>query len=361
MKSGKFLLNSLLFVTSVFTITACSDNDGVTPDIPVTEGVYILNNGHWGGNDASLYYYDVESEKLSGDIFMQKNDKGIGDLGQDMVIYGPKMYMAVAGSAIIYVMDKTGKILNEITPKDDAGQPQQPRSVIAHQGEVYVTLFDGFVARIDTASMQIDKKVKVGKNPEQLVAVGNKLYVANSGYGAGNTVSVVDLNSFTETKKIDVILNPTSLKADSQGDVYLISMGDYNPQGILYTLQRIDTKTDKVEDLGIHAGEMTMCNDKLYLFYCQYGSTKDEIKYMVYDALTEKVVTNQFITDGTEKTFTADPYKISSDPVTGNIYISTSDYQSDGDMYIFSSNGKLINKFDTKGINPMGAYMVTNK
>lgn len=359
MKLGKLLLNSLLFTASVFTFTACSDDDGVTPDFLITEGIYILNNGHWGGNDASLYYYDVESKKLSGDIFMQKNGKGIGDLGQDMVIYDSKMYMAVAGSAVIYVMDKTGKILNEIAPKDEAGQPQQPRSVIAYQGDVYVTLFDGYVARINTTSMQIDKKVKVGKNPEQLVAVGNKLYVANSGYGSGNTVSVIDLNSFTELKKIDVILNPISLKTDSQGDVYLISMGNYGD--ILYTLQRIDTKTDKVEDLGIHAGEMTMCNDKLYLFYCQYGMAKDEIKYMVYDALTEKVITNQFITDGTEKTFTADPYKICSDPATGNIYISTSDYQSDGDMYIFSSKGKLIDKFDTKGINPMGAYMVANE
>ena len=97
-----------------------------------------------------------------------------------------------------------------------------------------MSLYDGYVARLDTASLEIEQKVKVGRNPEQLVVANNKLYVANSGgldyntpVGYDKTVSVVDLVSFQETKKIEVVTNPVNLVTDNQGDVYLVSMGDY--------------------------------------------------------------------------------------------------------------------------------------
>ena len=52
-------------------------------------------------------------------------------------------------------------------------------------------------------------------------------------------------------------------------------------------------------------------------------------------------------------------YCMSSDPVTNNVYIGTSDYTNTGDMYIFTSEGKLINKLVLSGLNPMGAYFIT--
>ena len=45
--------------------------------------------------------------------------------------------------------------------------------------------------------------------------------------GYDKTVSVVDLSTFTEIKKLDVVLNPTRIQADEQGNVYVVSMGNY--------------------------------------------------------------------------------------------------------------------------------------
>ena len=77
----------------------------------------------------------------------------------------------------------------------------------------------------------------------------------------------------------------------------------------------------------------------------------------MFDAVTETMGTNSFITDGT---VVDKPYSLSADPLTGDIYVGTSDYTNNGDMYVFSAAGKLKNRFEV-GLNPMGAYFLTNK
>ena len=69
----------------------------------------------------------------------------------------------------------------------------------------------GYVARVDTTTLTVKDTCVVGYQPEEMVIVGNKLYVANSGgYRVPNydrTVSVIDLNTFKVIKTIDVGIN----------------------------------------------------------------------------------------------------------------------------------------------------------
>ena len=235
-----------------------------------------------------------------------------------------------------------------------------PRYFAAQNGKVYVTLYDGYLACIDTTSMSIVNQVKVGRNPEGIVAANNKLYVANSGgmdfnteTGYDKTVSIVNANNFS-VQSLEVAINPAILAADSKGNVYLISKGNYGD--VPATLQRIDAQTQEVTVINEVSGAtyMKMYNDKLYIICSQYDSNWNQTaNCIVYDAVNEKVIVDKFITDGTDIN---SAYSISVEPVTGNVYISMSDYRNTGDMYIFSPQGKLIKQFDTKGLNPVGAF-----
>lgn len=329
-------------------------------------GIYILNSGKQGSNNANLAFYSFETadptKKLTENIFENVNKKAIGDTGQDMIVYGSKMYIAVYGSGVIYVTDKSGKILKTIESTKD-GVKQKPRSLTSYEGKVYATFFDGYLAKIDTTEMNIQNKIQVGRNPEYVRAANGKIFVANSGgmdyntpLGYDKTVSVVDASTFTEAEKIEVVINPDKMAVDSEGDIYVISNGNYGD--VPNTLQRIHKEGNEyvVTKIG-NATWMSMSNDKLYIIYSQYDANWNQtISYRVYDAKTEKMITDNFITDGTE---VKEPYSITTDPVTNYIYIGTSDYTNNGDMYIFTWAGKLVKKFDTKGINPMGAYFVT--
>lgn len=328
------------------------------------DGIFVLNSGKQGSNNASISFFDFNSVQTSYKVFQNKNGKALGDVGQDMLVYGSKMYISVYASNVIYVTDKAGKIVGEIKPTNN-GQPQSPRNMTGYEGKVYATLYDGYLAQIDTTELKIEKQVKVGRNPESVKAANSKLYVANSGgmdyntaIGYDKTVSVVDVATFTEKKQIPVVINPVILSApNSNGDIYLISNGNYKE--IPNTLQKINTTTDVATTLtDINGTWMSMNQDKLYLVYSQYDANwNQQISYLVYDTKAEKLVTDKFITDGT---VVDKPYSISTDPVKNYVYISTSDYKTNGSMFIFTAEGKLVSKFDTGGLNPMGAYYVSS-
>lgn len=189
-----------------------------------------------------------------------------------MIVYGDKMYIAVYGESTIEVTDLKAKSIKQVKTEG------QPRYMVSEGGKVYISYYNGYVARLDTASLEVEAKVKVGRNPEQLAVSSNKLFVSNSGgmdysteVGYDKTVSVVDLSTFTEIKKLDVVLNPTRIQADEQGNVYVVSMGNY--ADIPNTIQKINTETYEVTSLTNcpNATEMAYEDGKLFLFYAQWG------------------------------------------------------------------------------------------
>lgn len=327
-------------------------------DAELAHGIYMLNSGKMGSNNASLSFYNMDTQKTDPDAFKRRNKRGLGDTANDMIVYGSKMYIAVYNSNVIEVTDLKGKSIKQI---QSSGDPLLPRFFTSYEGKVYVSLYDGYVGRLDTTSLEIEEKVKVGRNPEQLVVANRKLYVANSGgldystpLGYDKTVSVVDVETFTENKKIEVVLNPVCLTTDSQGDVYLISIGDYG--AIPNTFQRIDSNTDEVKTITeTNATEFASTGDKLYMLYSQYDANWNQtISFISYDAIHEKVLSTNFITDGTT---IAKPYKMGADPVTGSVYVTASDYKNNGDVYAFDADGKKLFQYEA-GLNPVRALYV---
>lgn len=324
---------------------------------PAAYGVYILNSGKMSANNATLDFYDRSARTLQTKLFSTANGRGLGDTANDLLIYGGKMYIAVSNSNTIEITDLNGKSLQTIAPTDESGQPQSPRYLTAYEGNVYVTLFDGHLASIDTAAMKITRQVKIGPNPYQVRAAGGKLYVANSGgYNPvqDSTLSVVDPVTFQEEKKIVVGLNPTTVCADSDGELYVMCMGNF--ADVKASVRRVDTKAGTSET--IYTNDNMVCalqNDKLYVISSENDADWQPVntKFILYDAKADREVKDNFITDGTS---VKKSYSLSVDPYAGDIYIGTSDYTSTGDMYIFSAEGKLLNQLAVSGINPMGAY-----
>lgn len=350
MKKTYFLLLTALCALMSLTFTSCDDDDnGITvpTEVASTSGLYILNSGSYGHNNASLYFYNLETKEVEKDVFYSLNNRRLGDTAQDIIVYGSKMYISMYGSQTIEVIDLKGNSLKQINSEGS------PRYMTSHAGKVYVTLYDGYVARLDTASLEIEQRIEVGRNPDQLVVANNKLYVANSGgmdynspIGYDKTVSVIDISSFTETKKIDVVLNPNKLVTNTQGDVFLASWGNYGD--VPYTFQRIDTTTDEVSSIEnpANATEMAVLGNTVYVLHSVYGA---EWNIFVYDSVNDSLIREQFITDGTE---IASPYGISSSSTLDYVFVGESDYSNTGDIYIFRPEGTLVDKVEA-GLNPM--------
>jgi hypothetical protein len=318
------------------------DEPIIEPTTPTLQGVYVLNSGLNGRNDASLSFVTMDGQATNG-VFMAKNGRGLGDTANDMIRYGSKLYIAVSGSQTLEVTDLEGNSVAQFTLDG------QPRSLASFGKYVYVTLFNGYVARIDTAaSIALGyETTPVGRNPENIVYMNGKLYVANSGgldyateVGYDRTVSVIDVATFKETKKLDVAVNPIRLiEGDpNKEDIYLISMGDYATAGNV--VQRIDTRTDAVTVVeGLNATEMAGNGETMYVFYSAYDESWNmTTSYFTYDMINGVVNTTSFLSD-----VPANPYKLYHDKSFGLTYLTETDYVTDGNLRMYDAfNRNLV-------------------
>jgi YVTN family beta-propeller protein len=344
----KNLKQNILLVAAALSLilTSCNKDKKVTPvATPVTDGLYVLNQGLFNDNNSSLSFYSYTSKQVTPDIFNSVNGRGLGDTGNDIEIYGSKMYIVVNVSSTIEVVDaKTGKSIKQVK-LFNGSTGRQPRDIVFYKNNAYVTSYDGTVAVMDTTALTVSQFITVGRNPEQLAVANGKIYVANSG-GLGypnydKTVSVIDLNTLTVIKTLTVVVNPQNVVADNYGNVYVLSAGDYsaNPS----SLAIIDDNTDVVKSqTNFDGSNMAIQGDNIY-FITSAG------KIEVYNAKTQAISNPGFITDGTVITT---PYCVAADGTTGEVFVTDAkDYSSNGTLYAFDKTGKKEYSI-TVGINP---------
>lgn len=351
MKTYRLLSTLLLCVI----ILSCED-DMNTNMSPIESGTYIINNGNWGSNDSNIGIYDPDTKTFTPKAFHTANNQQLGDLCQDIIRHGNDIYIAVNGSQTIFVTDDKLKIKRQMAAVHN-GNRLSPKSFATSAESVFVTYYEGFVGEISVGKDSI-RLCPVGPNPEGMALAGNNLYVANSGGLSypdyNNTISVVSLPSFREIGTIDVNPNPSKVEASSDGrHVYVSSFGNY--EDIPARLQVIETASEKVFDLE-YTGVSSIAKGKddiLYILCGGYDNNWNPLPGTIYrHDMASNTALGTFITDGTTL---PDAYSISATS-DGYVYIGCSDYLTTGDIYVFTPDGKLYDRFDSQGLNPLKAY-----
>lgn len=361
---NRYCLPALALLSLAASMTACRDEDVIfIPEtVPVADpvfsdisGFYLLNEGNMGSNKATLDYFDYATGEYRRNIFADVNPdvpKEMGDVGNDLQIYGSRMYAVINCSNKIEVM--------EAATARRIGQVDIPnvRYIAFHEGYAYATSYAGpvqikpdyeqlgYVAKIDTATMQVVDRCLVGFQPDQLEILDGKIYVANSGGymvpNYENTVSVIDLGSFTVTETIPIAINLHHIKADSKGCLWITSRGDYyDADTALYCY---DTRKRRlVKKLDVPVSSMDLVGDSLYVVSTQwsYVSMSNQITYGIVDVNTMEKVTDNFITDGTESKIKI-PYMVKVNPLTKEIFVSDArNYVNPGYLHCYSPEGAL--------------------
>lgn len=341
------LKKSMLALIVVLTVVSCRPRPK-EDDSLFGNGVLVLSEGLYGTNGAVLSFYDVDSNAVTYDIFNDINGRSLGDVGNDMQLYGAKLYIVVNNSNTVEVVDiYTGKSLSRISLVDKDGIGMMPRRIAFNAGKAYVCCYNGEVVRIDTTSLQVEATTQAGKSPEALCVANGKLFVSNSGGldypNYDSTVSVIDLNTFTEVEKIVVRVNPGRIGADSYGNVYVLSIGDYAT--VSPCIQKINsTDNQLVATYEVAASNFTIYNDAAYAY--GMDNTTYAWWFKKIDLLTGN--TSDIATGGTNFIY---PYAINVD-ADGNVYIGDAgDFKSNGDVYCFGSNGTKKYSFEA-GVGP---------
>jgi DNA-binding beta-propeller fold protein YncE len=321
-------------------------------------GFYLLNEGNMGSNKATLDFFNFKTGIYQKNIYAAVNPnvpKELGDVGNDLKIYGSKLYAVINASNKVEVMDAvTARRITQIDIPNC-------RYITFHGGNAYISSYagpveinpdyaqKGYVAKVDTATLQEVARCVVGYQPDELEVAGSKLYVANSGgyRGAGSiagyerTVSVVDLATFREVKRIDVDYNLHRIRKDKRGDLWVSARGDYqaNPGRLLV----VDVKSEQVTDtFDLAVSNFCIVGDSLYALTVQWSNVNysNQIEYVIVNTRTRTIATRHFISDGTDQQLEL-PYGILVHPQTREVFVADAgNYLSPGQLYCFDARGK---------------------
>ncbi len=355
MKTRSLFYSALCALLVGSSLTACSSDDD--PDEPIIDGiradrVFILNEGVWEKNNAGISLYDTQSSTLlATDIFYAANQARLGDVGQDMMEYEGSIYVIVSGSQYITRLDASGKEQARYAFSETEGQP---RYMTADDGKVYVTLYSGNVARMDAKTLAMEKMVKVGNNPEGIIEEDGKLYLLNSGWGSDNRLSIIDTRTFASAEHVEVFTNPDQI---IEVDDRIIIQGygaDYDyPVAVFEPM----TKTYRPIGQGTHIAGY---GSTLYVVYSatDWNTNITTNTFYTYDVRTGSVNEASFLKDAPAALASSRITMLSINDENGEIYIGTSDYTTNGDVYRFRNNGTFVEQFESGGVGPRRAVFM---
>ena len=330
-------------------------------------GMYLLNEGNMGSNKATIDYLDFSKGIYIRNIYGERNPnviKELGDVGNDIQVYGNRLYAVINCSHKVEVMD--------LHSCRRIGQIDIPncRYIRFHGDKAYISSYVGPVSidpnaqlgaifEVDTATLHITRQVTVGYQPEEFEIIGNYLYVANSGgYRApdyDSTLSVVDLTDFRQVKKIPVCINPHRVRKDQYNRLWITSRGDHKdvqPQLTCFSpitnssserpIGGTPSNSHIVASYSISPSEMVIIGDSMYYYSAHWSdeTMSNQITYGVLNIQYPITYTQSFITDGTEQNIKI-PYGIQVNPFNGDIYITDAkNYVSSGQLHCYSREGK---------------------
>ena len=342
-----------------YIIPSQNQDTGVAPTRGDIVGMYVLNEGNMGSNKASIDYLDLDENKPTvhyhRNIYSERNPnvvKELGDVGNDIKIYGSKLWI---------VVNVSNKV--EVTTADSCKRITQInipncRYLAFKDGFAYVSSYVGpvkldkdaplgMVYKVDTVDLKKKDSVVVGYQPEELCIVDNKLYVANSGgYRApnyDNTLSEIDLTTFKEIRKIKVGLNLHHCQVDHYGQIWVTSRGNYNdvPSRIYWLYKGHNQVYEVIDSIDTPVSGLSIVGDSLYYYGSAWNSATatNTISYGLINVRTHQTIETNLFSAPQIKDITM-PYGIMVNPTERDFYLmDAKNYVSSGSLLHFKPDG----------------------
>ena len=342
-----------------YIIPSQNQDTGVAPTRGDIVGMYVLNEGNMGSNKASIDFLDLDENKPTvhyhRNIYSERNPnvvKELGDVGNDIKIYGSKLWI---------VVNVSNKV--EVTTADSCKRITQInipncRYLAFKDGFAYVSSYVGpvkldrdaplgMVYKVDTVDFKKKDSVVVGYQPEGLCIVDNKLYVANSGGyrmpNYDNTLSEIDLTTFKEIRKIKVGLNLHRCQVDHYGQIWVTSRGNYNdvPSRIYWLYKGHNQLYEVIDSIDTPVSGLSIVGDSLYYYGSAWDSATatNTISYGLINVRTHQTIETNLFSAPQIKAITM-PYGIMVNPTDRDFYLmDAKNYVSSGSLLHFKPDG----------------------
>lgn len=338
----------LLFTLSI--LQACNDNEVPVPTGKYESGVFISNEGNFGRSNASVTFYNKQTQEVEHGIFEAVNKRPLGDVLQNMYFHQGRGYLVLNGSNKLEVVHETsfqsvGVIEDELA---------NPRYFTASGNKGYLSnwgnfdesfqLDQSFVAVINLDNLAVIKKINTNEGTNHVALIGNKVFASNN---FTNTLSIIS----TTTDEIEVTLElapgPGNIVEDVNGDAWVICQGDFEGNnGKLFIIDPSTNSIVKEIGLGLNPSTHLVANKVGNKMYYASGKSIYELSIDATAAPSAALISN----DNLVGNF----YGLGIDPQTNILFTTDAvGFQGSGRVYRYELDGTQLDDFSA-GIGPNG-------
>lgn len=353
----------IIIVALIAFCSSCMKDDelwdrGVQAERVPSAGVFVVNEGNFMYGNASLSFYDFDSETVQNNLFYSVNTMPLGDVAYSMTIRDSLGYIVVNNSGKIYVINThtfalVGKITGLVSPR---------HIHFLSDTKAYVTdLYARSVAVVDPTTFEVTGSIDVGNgdarfyqhSTEQMVQYDKFVYT--NCWSFDEQILVIDSEKDEVVDSIKVLKQPVSMVIDRFNKIWIVTDGGFSGSPFGYEapgLIRINAVTREVEmtyrfALGDRLSEIRI------------NGTGDTLYFLNRDVYRMPVLSEE-----DPAVFIESPYEGSGqggfnglgiDPYTSGVYVADAiDFIQQGVVYRYAPDGTVVDTFRT-GINP-GAF-----
>lgn len=225
----------VIYIITIFVLTSCI-KEPTGPDdnytvYPSHNGAYILCEGLWGMDNASLDRIIFDSNSFQNNIFEIVNSGlRLGDLASDMIIINERLLISVTTAKTIESIDlKTCLSLGRLK---FSGKRAPRRITLINENLAAVTdLYNHSIAIFNPKTLDIlIDNILTGPAPEGIAYHNGILFVVNSGFGDyladvpnASTITLIETSNFTELASIQTGPNPIEILINEKHNTMYVS------------------------------------------------------------------------------------------------------------------------------------------
>lgn len=297
-------------------------------------GVLVINEGNFNTPTAEVSFIDDDFSKIENGLYEKVNKQKLGDVLNGVAFRGDDIYMVVNNSNKVvvanrYTLEKTAEITEGV---------HQPRHATFSGKYLYVTGTDFFNAHKNGVSIYDEtnkfvKKISFQEQCEFIASAGNNVFVQNASFGSGNKLTIISNETNEVISTLEVPQGNIQKTISHNDNVYVMASSNKDESSYIYQYNAggILTKTITLKGI-LGAKNLVVDRDKFY-FTAKTG---------VYTMGLEGKTTPQqpfFIAEEVKNTL------YGFNVIDGFVYISDTNYTDPSNVYIYTSNGKLIKEF----------------
>jgi hypothetical protein len=347
----KHLLSKLFGLTmfSIF-ITSCQDDNVVVNERKYQNGIIVVNQGVFQSGTGTISFISNETKSVTQNVFGIENaNEPLGNIAQSIIKFGNQYFIAVNNANKVVVTDLNFK------KKGVISGVELPRYFAISSNKLYLSAWgadfvSGRIHQIDTTSLSISNTINVGNAPEQMLNVGNQLYVTISSPYGGDSEEVAVINTATNTieSRIKTADSPTAIARDKDGNIWVLCTGNYafnpanNTPGALVKI----SNGIVTQNLPLPNGTSSLVTNKdgSKLYYISAGG-------LFGQDFKSSTLTNERVLEGS---FNA----VSFDSKTNSIIVADAkDFQTSGEIKQLNLSNNQTSTF-TSGIIPGFIYPI---